>query len=360
VVERAGFEPFVAQVTLDEGDNVELYAELVPAMVVSKLSESRNGINGRSGLFVAGPAAPFLIDFDNDGDLDLLVGDGNLTLYKNMQMAGRNRLNFDQGVDLGVTGTVPFVADWNNDGKKDLIVGQADGSVKLYVNSGSEKEPSFDGFKGLILPQGLDAAPAVVDYDGDGKKDLLVGDNSGQINVYWNKGSDSEPVLDGSKQLVLSLGDAVVPFPVDWDADGQKEILVSAGGVVTVYKKIDGAYQADIQFDERRNGYFAAFPIDLDGSGKQLLVGQADGELVYLTGNSTEPVAAFHTALLDKVAELAGLVGSAQAEDVSTVASLIDAGDYAAASAVVQSLIAVLPEGEAKTSALQLLDLLQY
>ncbi len=41
--------------------------------------------------------------------------------------------------------SAPFVADWNSDGRKDLIVGQYMwGNVLLFVNRGTDLNPSFD------------------------------------------------------------------------------------------------------------------------------------------------------------------------------------------------------------------------
>ncbi len=370
VVERDGFEPFVSQVNLAEGEKVDLYAELSPAMSVDKLSASRNGINGRSGLAVNGPAAPFLVDFDNDGDLDMLVGDGagGLTLFANMQIDGRNRLNFDVGSsqDLPtVSGAaVPFVADWNNDGRKDLLVGQANGGVTLYINNGLEVAPAFAAGEDLyagssVLSVGSNAAPAVINYNDDSAKDLLVANADGKVFVFMNLGSDAVPQL-AAAPVELSVSGSVA-FPVDWNADGEEDLMITDNGRVTVYLKAGDAYQAGPQFSDRRADYVAAFPIDLDGSGNQLLVGQANGELVYLTGNSTEPVASFQAALQDKVAELAERVAAdapAYNDDVNAIDALIAAGDYVAAADAISTLIAVLPAGEAQQSAMELLALL--
>jgi len=47
----------------------------------------------------------------------------------------------------------PEVVDWNNDGKKDLLVGQFDGGkVLLFINKGTDELPSFD--KGTYLKSG--------------------------------------------------------------------------------------------------------------------------------------------------------------------------------------------------------------
>jgi len=364
VVERAGFERFVAQVSLVDGENVDLYAELVPAMVVEKLS--RKDINGRSGLSVSGAAVPFVIDFDNDGDLDMLVGDGSgqVSLFANMQLSGRNRLSFDKSVSLGLpvmSQAVPFVADWNNDGRKDLIVGQADGSVKLFINVGQEEAPAFAA--GVDVPTvngaldaGNNAAPAVVDYNGDGVKDLLVGNASGQVLVFLNLETDAAPLL-AAPTTALQVNGSVVPFFIDWDADGQKELMLSANGAVTVYAEVDGEYQAVQEFNDRRADYTGAFPINLGGSGKQMIAGQSDGTLIYLSGNNTEAVASFQNALQDKVDEIGGYVADEAPEllaDVTVLSGLIEAGDFAAAALAAEALAGSLAAGDAQTATFEL------
>ena len=114
-------------------------------------------------------------------------------------------------------------------------------------------------------------------------------------------------------------------------------------------------------FSDSKAAFVAAFPIDLDGSGKQLLVGQADGQVVYLSGNSSKPVASFVDALQDKVAELSALVDLAAPElmsDLSPLSAMVSAGDYAEASLLVSDLAVRLPDGAAQVSAFELVDLL--
>ena len=371
VVTRDGFEPFVANVTLTESANVALYAQLVPALDVRNLSSNKNGINGKSGLSVSDAAVPFLVDFDNDDDLDLLVGDGSgeVLLFSNMLIAGSNRLSFDQGVSLGLPvmpGAVPFVADWDNDGRKDLIIGQADGTVTLFANIGTEVAPAFGSGEDLLavggaLSAGSSASPVVVDYNSDGAKDLLVGNEAGQVIAYLNQGTDASPLLSGPV-AVLQVNGAAVPFLVDWDADGQQELMVTADGIVTVYAQVEDQFQVVVQFSENKTSFVAAFPIELDGTGKQLLAGQADGQVVYLSGNNPNPVASFSDALQDKVSELTVLITDLESpdllNDLSPLSGMVSAGDYANASLLVSDLATRLPDGAAQVSAFELVDLL--
>jgi hypothetical protein len=207
---------------------------------------------------------------------------------------------------------------------------------------------------------GGSAAPVVVDYDSNGAKDLLVGNDSGQVVVFLNQGADDAPVLAAPITLLEVVG-AVVPFSIDWDADGQQELLLTANGVSTVYTQTDGTYQADQEFSARGAVFSGAFPVDLNGNGKQMLVGQSSGEINYLTGKSREPVASFFTALSDKVAELSALViaEAPQLEgDVAAIDALVASGNYTDASAGTAILLSALPDGASQQSAMELLDLL--
>ena len=52
-----------------------------------------------------------------------------------------------EAIDVRVGHLVPCAVDWNNDGKKDLVVGQfSGGSIRLYLNDGTDTEPVFKDF----------------------------------------------------------------------------------------------------------------------------------------------------------------------------------------------------------------------
>lgn len=150
------------------------------------------------------------------------------------------------------------VDDWNDDGLIDLIHGEEYGSLFVLPNSGTATEPRFVHREllrdagGTPIDLGMHAAPLVVDFDGDGVKDLLVGTHVDRLVFFKNTGTNKSRKLEykgfvsGSDGSLLSLpaspivgrSEAVfkedyypVVDAVDWDGDGQIDLL--AGGYVT-------------------------------------------------------------------------------------------------------------------------------
>ncbi len=156
-------------------------------------------------MLVTGSASSVAVaDWNGDGLLDLIVGDiqGHVSVYLNE--GTKKQYAFGKPIQLKANGKPiqvphgdagPCVADWDGDGLLDLIVGCGDGSVIFYRNSGTPKEPKLDEGQVLIpaghieydgekIPKtptrGVRAKVCVVDYNGDGLPDLLVGDLSNQ------------------------------------------------------------------------------------------------------------------------------------------------------------------------------------
>ncbi len=50
-------------------------------------------------------------------------------------------------IDISIGHLVPCVTDWNGDQKKDLIIGQfSRGKISLFLNQGTHEKPEFKGF----------------------------------------------------------------------------------------------------------------------------------------------------------------------------------------------------------------------
>jgi len=161
--------------------------------------------------------------------------------------AGKFR-NTDAPDDSGLA-SAPCAVDWDADGDLDLLVGNILGGVIRIENQGSAREPRFSksvreriqvGGKQLIVPGG-DAGPATADWDGDGKWDLIVGAGDGSVQWFQNVGERASPSFAAGAQLVpptkltgeIPLGTPLdgpgrraKPHAVDWNEDGRLDLLV--------------------------------------------------------------------------------------------------------------------------------------
>jgi hypothetical protein len=159
---------------------------------------------------VGSAAAVFAVDWDGNGTIDLLVGNVLGEVYfipnegKGKELAfGTPRRLEAAGQPIKVSGdAAPVAADWDGDGRLDLIVGAADGSVVWYRNAGAAKEPKLEAARPLVKKSplgwggddkrrpgdwGLRVKPCVVDWDGDGRLDLLLGDMCGGFTAKPNQ-----------------------------------------------------------------------------------------------------------------------------------------------------------------------------
>ncbi len=206
---------------------------------------------------VFGYSVPSFVDWDNDGDNDLVIGEGPTStakgmvrVYKNVGSASAPQFSGfsyvqSNGSDLtcpasGCLGCFPRVVDWNSDGKKDLLVGLADGTVKIFLNTGTDQNPAFDGGTFVQvgpagskanIDVGSRATPSAVDWNNDGKKDLVVGALDAKIHLFINDGNDAAPDFREPNFAQANGSDLLIPPSrsspdvLDLDGDGKKDIL---------------------------------------------------------------------------------------------------------------------------------------
>jgi len=144
-------------------------------------------------------------------------------------------------IDIEVGHLVPVAVDWNEDGRKDLLVGHDD-TIIFYKNIGSKTEYKFAAPKLIEIPEGKfpsRPSPFVVDWDGDGKKDLLSGGERPVVTFYRNIGAAQEPKLAEGVDLKLTGPEFDKGYRcridvTDWNNDGKPDILV---GNFFSYKK---------------------------------------------------------------------------------------------------------------------------
>jgi hypothetical protein len=151
-----------------------------------------------------GNPVPNFEDFDGDGDLDLLTGEflDAFTYYENVgtrtapEYAAGRALPSATGdrLRMELEMIVPVAFDWNRDGHVDLIVGDEDGRVAYVENTGrldASRTPVFEAPRYFrqeadTLKSGALATPATVDWDDDGDLDILSGNTAGFIEWFEN------------------------------------------------------------------------------------------------------------------------------------------------------------------------------
>ncbi|TAJ20681.1 MAG: hypothetical protein EPO68_05955 [Planctomycetota bacterium] len=229
-----------------------------------------------------GHAAPLLADISGDGLPELLVGvaRGQIARYTNLGTRAAPRWSFDgllevKGqpvkVESASSGGISLdLADLDGDGDGDLVVASSDGLVHWlegytkqrfamlqplrdksrlplrlgrYYHYGKldwevdEKNP-YDALRGI--------SASAVDWDADGDLDLLLGASEGRVVLRINEGR-SKRYSFANKSVAIEVagapfevpGGQARPIAVDWDGDGLFDVLSgSADGAVHAWRNV--------------------------------------------------------------------------------------------------------------------------
>jgi hypothetical protein len=229
---------------------------------------------------VYGSPSPVFADFRGTGKLDLICGEfmDGLTFFENVgtrtaprYATGRRLRHNGAPLTMHLEMIVVVAYDWNKDGRPDLVVAQEDGRVAWLENTGQVVDntpqflpPRFFRQQADEVKFGALTAPVAVDWDGDGETDLLSGNTAGEIGFIKNLGGN----------------------PPKWAAP----VLLEAGGQPI---RIMAGYNGSIQGPaEAKWGYTNLGVGDWDGDGlPDILVNTIVGKILWFknVGTRTQP-----------------------------------------------------------------------
>ncbi|MEZ6125550.1 MAG: exo-alpha-sialidase [Planctomycetaceae bacterium] len=186
---------------------------------------------GGGEIDVYGWPSPNFADFDGDGDLDLLCGEflDGFTYFENTgsrtkpDYAAGQRLKNSAGQDLvmDLQMITPTAIDWDNDGDMDLIVGDEDGRVALVEHTGELRDgqpvflsPVYFQQEADTLKFGALATPFAYDWDSDGDEDILCGNTAGYIGFFQNLGEGEDGLPKWAAPELLKTGEDSAPFRI--------------------------------------------------------------------------------------------------------------------------------------------------
>lgn len=225
---------------------------------------------------VYGMPSPCFGDFDSDGDLDLICGEfvDSFTYFENTGSsreptfaAGRLLEHGGQPLRMDLCMIVPTPVDWDGDGDPDLIVGQEDGRVAWLENVQPTAEgmprfepPRFFQQQAADVKFGALVTPVSFDWDADGDDDLIAGNTAGYVGYIENLGTAegkttptwAPPVrleAGGETLRIMAGKNGSIQGPceakwgyttlsvADWDHDGFPDLVVnSIWGKVVWYR----------------------------------------------------------------------------------------------------------------------------
>ena len=252
-------------------------------------------------------ATPALADIDNDGDLDIFIGQQGLNQMKYYENTGTASVPvFEEKIDaenpLDVYGNnngcnAPTLVDIDTDGDLDAFVGIWANTIKYYENTGDKNTPDFVARAGEDNPLDLVSMPdncvypAFMDMDADNDLDAIVSDKVGNISYFENTGTSVAPVFteNTTDNPLSDLGysSRIKIVFHDVDGDGLHDAVISndLDNSVSVYENTGSLQSPVFSLVSPENNPFSEV-VGLNGAAPQLGDLNNDGHVELVLGVS--------------------------------------------------------------------------
>lgn len=317
-------------------DGSTVYYENIGDEINPRFVERTGTSNPFDGISIGSQlAAPELIDFDGDGDYDLLIGEyasfpSAVSFYVNNDFENDGVIGNDpdfnlvanpgspiDDVDVAKYNVKPTLVDIDGDGDLDIVIGRNGGFpdyeslIYFENNAGFSQQPLFAGLGEFAFDTSSQLnAPTFNDIDGDGDFDLLIGTSGGNIRLFLNTDIDpSDPgdttigddiafteqfSIDNPFDGVNEGPHSVISF-VDLDDDGDDDAVIGQQNVSRApafYRNTPSGFVSETGLNNPFDNFdvgFDASPtfVDIDGDGDlDAVIGAKYGNDIYLVENN--------------------------------------------------------------------------